>query len=133
MKGIDTNILVRFLVRDDEKQAKAVYSLFKNAESNKSELFVPLLVVLELIWVLESAYEIPRDDILDALRDLLLLPILKFEQPNILHKFIRSARHNKCDLADMLIALSDTAHDCETMWTLNKRAAKYEGFEYLKG
>ncbi|MBN2355771.1 hypothetical protein JXO59_06635 [candidate division KSB1 bacterium] len=59
---------------------------------DKSELFVPLLVVLELIWVLESVYEISRNEILDVLRDLLLLPVLKFEQPGILQKFIRSAK-----------------------------------------
>jgi predicted nucleic-acid-binding protein len=35
MKGIDTNILVRFLIGDDEKQAKKVYSIFKKAESDK--------------------------------------------------------------------------------------------------
>jgi len=42
VKGIDTNILVRFLIGDDETQAKKVYDLFKKAEADRSELFVPL-------------------------------------------------------------------------------------------
>ena len=79
MKGIDTNILVRFLVGDDEKQAKKVYVMFKKAETEKKELFVPVLVVLELIWVLESAYGISRSEILDSIDSLLLMPIFKFE------------------------------------------------------
>jgi len=58
MKGIDTNILIRFLIGDDAGQAEIVYRLFKEAESSRSELFVPLLVVLGMIWVLESVYEI---------------------------------------------------------------------------
>ena len=53
MKGIDTNILVRFLVSDDEQQGKQVYQILKKAEADKQELFMPLVVSLELIWVLE--------------------------------------------------------------------------------
>ena len=89
MKGIDTNILVRFLVGDDEQQAKTVYNIFKKTESNKNELFVPLLVILELIWVLESAYEVSREDILHSISELLLMPILKFQHQSVLQLFIR--------------------------------------------
>lgn len=63
MKGLDTNILVRFLVRDDEAQAETIYKRFKQAESDKEVLFVPLLVVLETVWVLESVYERSIPDI----------------------------------------------------------------------
>ena len=58
MKAIDTNILIRFLIGDDELQAKKVYAIFKKTELEKKELFVPLLVILEMLWVLESVYEI---------------------------------------------------------------------------
>ena len=49
MKALDTNVLVRFLVRDDEQQAESIYRIFKQAESDKEALFVPLLVVLETV------------------------------------------------------------------------------------
>jgi len=68
VKGLDTNVLVRFLVRDDEQQAETIYRIFKQAETNKEALFVPLLVVLETIWVLESVYKIPRQEILDSIK-----------------------------------------------------------------
>jgi predicted nucleic-acid-binding protein len=64
MKALDTNVLVRFLVRDDEQQAKAVYRKFKQAEAKKEVFFIPVLVVLETVWVLESVYEITRQEIL---------------------------------------------------------------------
>ena len=67
MKALDTNVLVRFLVRDDTRQADIVYRVFKGAEESKGTLFVPLLVVLEVFWVLEPVYEISRIDILDAI------------------------------------------------------------------
>ena len=52
MKALDTNVLVRFLVKDDEQQAKTVYRLFKQAESKAEAFFIPILVVLETVWVL---------------------------------------------------------------------------------
>ena len=132
MKGIDTNILVRFLIGDNEQQAKKVYNIFKKAESEKDELFVPLLVVLELIWVLESVYEISRADILDSIREFLLLPILRFEHKSVLQQFTLSAQANKYDLADLLIAHSAKMQGCETVLTLDKKVSKFKLFELAK-
>ena len=78
MIALDTNILIRFLLRDDEKQAQAVYRIFQTAEERGEILFVPLLVVLETLWVMDSVYRISRREILLILEDLLLLPIFKF-------------------------------------------------------
>ncbi len=64
MNALDTNVLIRFLVADDEKQANRVRLLFKRAEADQQKLYVPVLVVLEMLWVLESVYKIPRHQIL---------------------------------------------------------------------
>ncbi|SLM28464.1 PilT protein domain protein [Desulfamplus magnetovallimortis] len=131
MKAIDTNILIRFLTGDDELQAKKVYSIFKKAESDKEELFVPLLVMLEVIWVLESVYEVQRHDILDAVSDILLMPILKFEQHSVLQEWSFSAQKNNCDLSDLLIAHSAKYVGCDSVLTFDKKASKYELFELI--
>lgn len=130
MKGIDTNILVRFLVGDDKPQAKIVYDLFKKAEEAKDELFVSTLVVLELIWVLDSVYEIKRQLIVDAIQDLVLLPILTFEKHSAVQAFLHIAREARsADLSDLLIAV--IAHDfgCSTTITFDKKAAHSKLFE----
>ena len=132
MKGIDTNILVRFLIGDDEQQAQKVYKIFKKAESEKKELFVPLLVMLELIWVLESVYEIPRAAILESISELTLMPILKFEHQSALQQFTQAAQGNKYDLSDLLISHSAKAKGCETVITFDKKAAKSPLFELAK-
>jgi predicted nucleic-acid-binding protein len=132
MKGVDTNILIRFLIGDDERQTKKVYKIFKKAESEKNELFVSLLVVLELIWVLEAVYEIPRDEIVASLSDLLLMPILKFEQQSTLQQFIRSTQQNRYDLSDLLIAHAAKTNGCETVLTFDRKASKYDLFELVK-
>ena len=132
MKALDTNILVRFLVNDDEKQAKAVYSFFKKTESAGESLFIPLAVVLETIWVMESVYDISRNEILEALKALLSMPILKFESQPAIQAFMTSAMSASIDLADILIAQSACHSGCECVVTLDKRAAKSELFELLK-
>ncbi|PIE58503.1 MAG: VapC toxin family PIN domain ribonuclease [Desulfobulbus propionicus] len=132
MKAIDTNILVRFLVGDSKKQAQVVYTLFKETESKSEELFVPLLVIIELIWVLESVYSVGRKELLDCIGDLLLMPILKFEHVEAIQKFIRVARNSTCDLSDLLIAHSTRNSGCETIYTFDKKASKHELFELLR-
>ena len=132
MKAIDTNILIRFLVGDDEAQAKKVYKMFRKAELEKEELFVPLLVILETIWVLESAYDISRAEILDAISDLLLMPIFRFNQLSALQQFIISAQGNHHDLSGLLISHSAKANGCEAVITFDKKASKYKLFELVK-
>ena len=132
MKALDTNVLVRFLVKDDEHQADIVYKLFKKAEMDKDTLYIPLLVVLETIWVLESVYKISRPDILDSINALVLMPILDFEAQSAILSFISSAQSNEVDLADLLIAHSTKTAGCEYVLTFDKRAADYTLFKLLK-
>ena len=132
MKAIDTNILIRFLVGDDEMQTKKVYSILKKAESEKKDLFVPLLVVLEMIWVLESVYDISRTEILDSISDLLLMPIFKFDQQSALQQLVHSAQGNKYDLSDLLIAHSAKVNGCKVVITFDQKASKFKLFELVK-
>ena len=131
MKAIDTNILIRFLIRDDEQQAKLVRRRLKNAEAEKEVLFVPLLVVIETIWVLESVYQVSKEDILDSFDELLLLPVLLFESSTVLQAFVASGRETTIDLSDLLIAHSAKASGCQSVLTFDQKASKSDFFEKL--
>ncbi len=132
MRALDTNALVRFLLKDDERQAETIYRIFKQAESDKEVLFVPLLVVLETVWVLDSVYVIPRQEIIDSINELLLMPILEFEKQPAIQSFISSARETKMDLSDLLIAHSAKFSGCECVLTFDKRASNFGLFELLR-
>jgi predicted nucleic-acid-binding protein len=132
MKALDTNALVRFLVKDDAVQAQQVYQLFKQEESQQQRLFVPILVVLETIWVLQAVYSVDDQDILSALNDLLLMPVLLFEAQPVLHAFLGTAKGNNFDLADLLIAHSAKGSHCESVLTFDRKASKFAGFELIK-
>jgi predicted nucleic-acid-binding protein len=131
MKAIDTNVLVRFLVNDDVSQARLVRQYFNTVEKQRETLFVPLLVVAETIWVLESAYGIEREAIISVLNELVLLPILEFENREVIQRAMSSAKHNRFDLADLLIA--EIAHlcGCQSVLTFDKKAVKNERFELI--
>lgn len=67
MIAVDTNILVRFLVGDDPAQSRRAHNLI-----NENEVCIPLVVLVETTWVLETAYEFSRDDIAKTVRELLV-------------------------------------------------------------
>ncbi len=67
MIAIDTNIIVRFLTRDDEKQYQKSYQMFSEYE----QIFIPTTVILETEWVLRFSYNFPSDKINFALLGLL--------------------------------------------------------------
>ncbi|MBT8419945.1 MAG: type II toxin-antitoxin system VapC family toxin [Gammaproteobacteria bacterium] len=131
MIALDTNVIVRFLVHDDEKQARAVYTRFKTAERNRERLFVPLVVVLELIWVLDSAYGMSRSEILGSIANLRQMPILQFEADTVLEHFLVSAEENMVELDDLLIALSAESSGCDAVITFDKKAARFPSFELM--
>ena len=131
MKAIDTNVLVRFLVNDDPAQADLVRKRFQQAEQQREVLFIPLLVVLETIWVLGFAYGVNRSEIIEVLSDLLMLPILDFENRIALQGALSSAPCNQFDLSDLLIAEVARQADCKTVLTFDKKAAKGVMFELL--
>ncbi len=132
MIAVDTNVIVRFLVRDDEQQANAARKRLKQAEKRRERLFVPLLVVLETIWVLESAYDKSRAEILDSIRDMRQMPVFEFEADNAVERLLNDGPQYKADLADILIAHSARDSGCETGITFDKGASKLPIFKLLK-
>ncbi len=91
-----------------------------------------MLVVLETVWVLESVYEVTSQEILDSIDPLLLMPILEFEVQSAIRSFVASARENKTDLSDLLIAHSAKFAACECVITFDKRASNLGLFELLE-
>ncbi len=132
MLAVDTNVIVRFLVRDDERQAEAVRRRLKLAEDRRERLKIPLLVVLETIWVLESAYEKTRSEILDAIRDMRQMPVFEFEADRVIEGLLKDGPRCKADLADILIAHSAENSGCDAGITFDKGASKLAFFNLLK-
>jgi predicted nucleic-acid-binding protein len=65
--AVDTNVLVRAIVADDEGQADKATALLDTADM----VAVSLQTLCELVWILRSAYKVPRPDIATTIRALL--------------------------------------------------------------
>lgn len=131
MRGLDTNVLVRLLVADDEAQTRRVTNLLLSAERSGERFFISILVLLELVWVLESAYECTRAEVLDALERLTMMPVLRIESLDALHRAIALSRGSKLGVADMLIGSCSAGSGCASVLTFDRSAAKHELFEQL--
>lgn len=131
MIGIDTSVLVRFLAKDDPNQFATASRLLHDAESKKWRVRINLLVLLETVWVLRSAYGHPADLILDVCERLLDTPPFDVEAAPLVRRAVRMARESKHELPDVLIGLSNAP--CETTWTFDAKASKLPGFTLLKG
>ncbi len=74
---VDTNVFLRFFVRDVEAQYVKAHALFERAEAGKIKLETSELVIAEIVWVLESFYGFTRKKITEVLTTLLASRNLK--------------------------------------------------------
>jgi predicted nucleic-acid-binding protein len=132
MRALDTNALVRFLVRDDEKQAQAVKKILLDAEIKGETLFIPYAVLLEMIWVLSSVYDYSKKEIVGALENLLIVAVFQIEEHERVANVCRIALKQDIDLADLLIGVTSRDHGCVTTLTFDKKAARSELFTLIQ-
>ena len=71
MLGLDTNVLVRFLVRDHEAQFERARRLIRREVGAQEKVLISLLVLLETEWVLRSRYGLQKEQTIDAMAGLL--------------------------------------------------------------
>jgi len=131
MPALDTNVLVRYIVRDDARQLAAARRLISRCVAEGSTLFVPVTVVLELEWVLRSSFEFGKDDVLLALSSLFSAADLSFESERALEVALQLFRKGSADFADCLhVALATQAGE-QPLWTFDKAAARVDGARLL--
>ncbi len=131
MTALDTNVIVRFLTRDDARQSEAVYKHLKRAEKSGEALFVPLAVVLETVWVLGSVYCKSRTDILNSMESLMHSQVFRFERDDVVGRVLSDARNSAADISDLIIAHSARASGCRSGLTFDKKAARHPFFKLL--
>jgi predicted nucleic-acid-binding protein len=117
---LDTNVLVRFLVEDDEQQSAEASRLIERAAESAKPLFVPQIVLCELVWVLSYAYRRRREEIVEVLQQLRRAAQLVIEAPDQVQRAIESYAAGAGDFADYLINERAVAHGCTTVATLDR-------------
>ena len=128
MIGLDTNVLVRYLVEDDEAQSRRASKLIEKAVSEGEELFISDVVMCETVWVLSSAYRFSRPEIVDVLGNLLRARSVVFTSTDRLFRSLDAFRKGKGDFADYLIRELAKAAGAETVATFDRKLLKEPGF-----
>ena len=130
MIGLDANILVRYIMQDDAKQAQLATRLVESL-SAEAPGFVPLVAVVELAWVLSSAYDLNRQQVVEAFEGILRTKELVVERAEIVWKALRVFQSGNVDFADCLIARSAASAGCEKTMTFDRGAARSGGMTLL--
>jgi predicted nucleic-acid-binding protein len=132
VKGIDTNVLVRYLVQDDVKQARIATRFIEEECSADSPGYIGLVTLCELAWVLESNYQVGRVEIASILERLLCVEQFTVEQSSVVWRAVADARTSNADFPDHLVARIAEAAGCEATVTFDRKASNCHGFQLLK-
>ena len=129
MIGIDTNILVRIVTRDDEKMAQRAYKIIQKQCSETQPAFVSTVVLSELVWTLKSRYQYGREQVAEAIKTLVSAKELCFENMDAVQRALDFYTDRNIDFADALIGAIHKYEGCTTTLTFDKKASKLPDFE----
>ena len=128
MIALDTNVLVRLLVEDDQEQTRRSRALIEQVQGDDGRAWISDVVLCELVWVLSASYEVPRPEIADVLDALLRARHLAFDDSARLRRSLDHFRGGRGDFADYLIQEHATANGYERTATFDQALLAEPGF-----
>ncbi|MBV8469580.1 MAG: type II toxin-antitoxin system VapC family toxin [Burkholderiaceae bacterium] len=131
MTGLDTNVLVRYIMQDDIKQSAKATKLIEGL-STVEPGFIPMVSIVELVWVLDSFYELDRAQIAQALDVILRSKQLIVDQSEQVARALRTYSVGKADFADCLIERVAAAAGCSRTMTFDVAASKSAGMTLIQ-
>lgn len=131
MIALDTNVLVRYLVNDDARQAAAARTLLAELTSERPG-FVCREVAVELVWVLQRAYGFSRDRIARVLEKLVATKELAFEAGDDVARAAFMYRQGGAGFSDLMIVAAAKRSDAYPLYTFDRQVAQIEDTVLLK-
>lgn len=129
MIGLDTNVLVRYVVQDDPEQSKYAKRVIEQASAKNNLLFINQIVICELLWVLSYSYDYSKDALIDLLQKILSTKQFEIEGREILWAAFELYKKSKADFADCLLGIKNHRAGCSTTMTFDKAALSLDVFE----
>jgi predicted nucleic-acid-binding protein len=126
--GLDTNVLIRYLTRDDEHQWMQAVKLIQKEE----RCFVTNIVLCEIVWVLRGKpYHFNKDEILTTLETMLQSPIFEFENRSVVYQALQRTKQGRADFSDYLIGALAHQAGCSQTVTFDRKLREEQGFHCL--
>ena len=124
MIGLDTNVLVRYIVQDDPEQSHAAERLIESRCTVQSPGYVGIPVLVELVWVLTAAYRYDRSVVASVVRQLLRTAEFLVEDRETAWMALREFEAGGADFAGCLIGHRNRARGCDRTYTFDRGAAR---------
>ncbi|MDB5838783.1 MAG: putative nucleic-acid-binding protein contains domain [Herminiimonas sp.] len=131
MIGLDTNVLVRYIAQDDQKQSAHATALIESL-SRENPGFITLVSLIEVVWVMQACYKASRQEVIAILETLFRTQTLVVENAETAIKALRSFSGSNADFADCLIERSADKAGCEYTVTFDRNAAKNAGMRLVE-
>jgi len=128
LTGIDTNVLLRYVLQDDPAQTKVTNRAIARLDRVNPGL-ITTVVLCELNWSLTRAYKIPKADRVSIIERILSIVEFEVEHEELCRKALHTFRNGTADFADYLIGEVSRASGCSVVLTFDKAALKSPGFE----
>jgi len=121
--GLDTNVLVRYVMQDDPRQSPRATRLIE-ALSVDQPGFVPVVALVELAWVLSGSYGLDRKQIATVLDTLLRSKELVIDRAELVTQSLHRYSAASADFADALIERIAAAAGCSATMSFDTGAVK---------
>ncbi|KAA0687006.1 PIN domain-containing protein [Azospirillum brasilense] len=131
MIGLDTNALVRLVIKDDAEQADLVRTTVRRIVADGKRCFVNRIALVEFVWVMESVYDQPRAEISRFIEAFLENGDLCIEDREAAQCALDRYRDNGADFSDALMAIGNQDAGCSTTLTFDRKAARLPEFQIL--
>ena len=131
MIGLDTNVLVRYIMQDDPRQSAKATRLIESLTSERPG-FIAVVSVVELYWVLTACYGLSGHDVKQALEALLRAKQIVVDRADQVLRALRVFDDWKADFADCLIERIASSAGCAETLTFDADAAKHAGMSLLR-
>ena len=126
MIGLDTNVLVRYLIQDDPEQAARANDLIETNCTRQEPDRISLVVLCELTRVLAGAYGYEKKLVVQVLEHILASRELNVEDEDIARSALAAFRRGKADFADYIIVFSNRSAGCEATYSFDRKLAKHD-------
>jgi predicted nucleic-acid-binding protein len=131
MIALDTNVLVRLILHDDEEQARTAERLVIKARHAQLPLFISDIVLCELVWVLTRRAGLGRREIADAIERVLRTELIVVTDTSVAERSLEAYRNGKGDFADYLIREQAFAADATEVVTFDRALKGDAGFRVI--
>ncbi|POZ52883.1 PIN domain-containing protein [Methylovulum psychrotolerans] len=128
MIAVDTNIVVRLLVNDPTAQAQV--ALAKALLKRAKYVYVPQIVQVETVWVLEKSYQFDKAAVLTALKHLQKSPLFILQHKAQFDAALATFATHHADFSDCLI-LSDCLENTHQLFTFDRKFARLQAVTLL--